>query len=83
MAEQSVTSVTYGSAEWGRGAAALGGRGVGEGCGSTEWGRGAVQSRAELRTNNSELELSVEDLSYMYVYEIYVLHACLISFVSL
>ncbi len=38
---------------------------------------------AELRTNNSELELSVEDLSYMYVYEIYVLHACLISFVSL
>lgn len=41
------------------------------------------KSRAELRTNNSELELSVEDLSYMYVYEIYVLHACLISFVSL
>ncbi len=50
-------------------------RRVGEGC--------VVQSRAELRTNNSELELSVEDLSYMYVYEIYVLHACLISFVSL
>ncbi len=65
--------------EWGRG----GQRWGGEGCGSTEWGRGAVQSRAELRTNNSELELSVEDLSYMYVYEIYVLHACLISFVSL
>ncbi len=52
-----------------------GGGGVGEGC--------VVQSRAELRTNNSELELSEEDLSYMYVYEIYVLHACLISFVSL
>ncbi len=61
-------------AEWGRGAAAALGGGVGEGC--------VVQS-AELRTNNSELELSVEDLSYMYVYEIYVLHACLISFVSL
>ncbi len=37
----------------------------GGGCGSTEWGRGVVQSRAELRTNNSELELSVEDLSYV------------------
>ncbi len=59
---------------------------MGEGCGSAGGGVGegcVVQSRAELRTNNSELELSVEDLSYMYVYEIYVLHACLISFVSL
>ncbi len=40
LAEQSVTSVTYGE-EWGRGAAALGGGGE-EGCGSAEWGRGAV-----------------------------------------
>ncbi len=41
-----------------------------------------VQSRAELRTNNSELELSVEDLSYMYVYEIYVLHVLFHLFLS-
>ncbi len=46
-------------------------------------GEGCVVQSVELRTNNSELELSEEDLSYMYVYEIYVLHACLISFVSL
>ncbi len=32
-----------------------------------EWGRGAVQSRVELRTNNSELELSVEDLSLAFL----------------
>ncbi len=70
LAEQSVTSVTYGRGVGEGCGSAGGGRGVGEGCGSDgggeEWGRGAVQS-VELRTNNSELELSVEDLSYMYV----------------
>ncbi len=55
----------------------------GEGCGSAEWGRGVVQSRAELRTNNSELELSEEDLSYMYVYEyMYCMHVLFHLFLS-
>ncbi len=74
MAEQSVTSVTYGRGV-GEGAGSAGG-GSGGGVGSAEWGRGVVQS-VELRTNNSELELSVEDLSlaflsantlYIYIY---------------
>ncbi len=63
--------------EWGRGAAALGGGGSGGGVRQRWVGEGCVVQAVELRTNNSELELSVEDLSYMYVYEIYVLHACL------
>ncbi len=84
LAEQSVTSVTYGRGVGEGCGSAGGGRGVGEGCGSDgggeEWGRGAVQS-VELRTNNSELELSVEDLSYMYVCIWNICIACMSYFI--
>ncbi len=88
LAEQSVTSVTYGRGV-GEGCGSAGGGGSGGGVGSAEWGRGVVQS-VELRTNNSELELSVEDLSLaflsantLYIYIYIYMYACLLICFSL
>ncbi len=90
LAEQSVTSVTNGRGVGEGCGSAGGGRGVGGGVRERWVGEGCVVQAVELRTNNSELELSVEDLSlaflsantlyiYIYIY-IYVCMSFLICF---